>query len=296
MFFYLRWKDRRPESIQLLNNSPKEINFSETFKVKEVEHTICGWINPEFHTYYPPAKLTHKKSQYLSSHLQKCIRRMYDILSIKTAKNFIDLDYTSFIRRLPIIMLEDVSLHESFPILIWLMISNTKGFKLKIPIFKWLLGIVYHLSTCREKTYYSKIEGEIDLNNNDDLMMNTLRFRKCYGGMKGDMEMIEYYTQQLKHMTVNRDKISIIKHTVDGLNKGEWLFEANDFHCNHYLLDYIQNIFPDYKKDYIKKLIWIFSSSLNFRIDPLEFNNKEMNDWSIIKRSVKKYQKNCIYY
>ena len=113
--------------------------------------------------------------------------------SIKTAKNFIELDYTSFIRRLPIIMLEDVSLHESFPVLIWLMISNTKGFKLKIPIFKWLLGIVYHLSTCREKTFYSKTEGEINLNN-DDLMMNTLRFRKCYGGMKGDMEMIEYYT------------------------------------------------------------------------------------------------------
>ena len=63
MFFYLQWKDRRPESIQLLNNIPKEINFSETFKVKGVEHTICGWINPTFHTYYPPVKKTHKKKR-----------------------------------------------------------------------------------------------------------------------------------------------------------------------------------------------------------------------------------------
>ena len=42
------------------------------------------------------------------------------------------------------------------------------------------------------------------------------------------MEMIEYYTQRLENIKINRDKISIIKHTVDGLSKGEWLFEAND--------------------------------------------------------------------
>ena len=296
MYFYLKWEDRRPDTIKLLNEIPEKINFSETFKVKGDEVTICGWINPTFYTYYPPVKKTHKKSQYLSSHLQKCIRRMDDVKSIKTAKNFIDFDYTSFIRRLPIIMLEDVSLHESFPILIWLMISNTKGFKLKVPIFKWLLGVVYHLSKCNEKTFYSKINDEMVIDNKNDIMANTLRFRKYYGGMKGDMEMIEYYTQNLKMMTINTDKIFIIKDTIEGLDYGEWLIEANDFHCNKHILDYIQGRFPEYKKEYIKKLIWIFSSSLNYRIDPLDFSNKEMNDWSIIEKTVKKYQKNYIYY
>ena len=28
-------------------------------------------------------------------------------------------------------MLEDVTIHESLPVLVWLMIANTKGFKLK---------------------------------------------------------------------------------------------------------------------------------------------------------------------
>ena len=252
MFFYLLWKDRRPTTIKLLNEIPKEVNFSKNFKVKGETHTICGWINPKFHIYYPPVKKTHKKSQYLSSHLQKCIRRMDDVKSIKTAKNFIELDYTGFIRRIPLIMLEDVSLHESFPILIWLMISNTKGFKLKIPIFKWLLGVVYHLSKCSEKTFYKKLKGEIDMDNKDDIILNTLRFRKCYGGMEGDMEMIEFYTQNLENINVNNDKIFIIKDTIEGLQNGEWLIEANDFHCNKYILDYIKARFPKYEKEYIK--------------------------------------------
>ena len=296
MYFYLEWKDRRPDLINLLNEKPKELNFEETFKIKGKEHTICGWINPSFYTYYPSVKKTHTKSQYLSSHLQKCIRRFDDVKSVKTAKNFIEIDYTSFIRRLPIIMLEDVCLHESFPILIWLMISNTKGFKLKVPIFKWLLGVVYHLSTCKEKTYYSKIIDEINIDNIDDIYINTLRFRKSYGGMKGDMYMIEYYTQNFKNMNVNTDKIFIIKNDIEGLNKNEWLFEANDFHCNKYILNYIKEYFPKYEKEYIKKLIWIFSSSLNYRTTALEYTNKERDVWDNIKKKVKKYQKNCIYY
>jgi len=296
MYFYLKWEDRRPDTIKLTNEIPEKLNFSETFKVKEEEVTICGWINPSFHTYYPPVKKTHKKSQYLSSHLQKCIRRMDDVKSIKTAKNFIDLDYTSFIRRLPIIMLEDVCLHESFPILIWLMISNTKGFKLKVNIFKWLLGVVYHLSKCNEKTFYSKINNEITIDNKEDILANTLRFRKCYGGMDGDMCMIEYYTQNLKNITVNTDKIFIIKNTIEGLDNGEWLIEANDFHCNKYILNYIQGKFPKYNKEYIKKLIWIFSSSLNNRTYPLKYTTKELNDWETIQKKVRVYQKRCIYY
>ena len=99
MYFYLKWEDRRPDTIQLLNEKPKKVNFSETFKVKGDEVTICGWINPTFYTYYPPVKKTHTKSQYLSSHLQKCIRRMDTLKSIQTAKHFINLDLNSFLRR-----------------------------------------------------------------------------------------------------------------------------------------------------------------------------------------------------
>ena len=46
------------------------------------------------------------------------------------------------------------------------MIASTKGFPLKIPILKWLLGVVFYLSTCRETTFYSNKEiNELDFIN-----------------------------------------------------------------------------------------------------------------------------------
>ena len=222
---------------------------------------------------------------------------MEDVKSVQTAKHIIDLDCNSFLRRLPIIMIEDVTLHESFPIIIWLMIAYYKGFEMKNEIVKWLLGIVYCLSVCEEKTYYEKLKQEVDISKKqDDILINTLRFRKAYGGMGGDMEMIEYYTQNLENISINTDKIFIIKHDVEGLQNGEWLIEANDFHCNKHILNYIKERFPKYEKEYIKRLIWIFSSSLNYRISPLEHTEKESDDWNIIEKKVRKYQKNCVYY
>ena len=111
MYFYLEWLEKRPSKIQLINDKPEKINFSETFKIKKKEYVLCGLINTNF-TDYKKTKSLYTKNQYLSSHLQKCIRRMDSIKSVQTAKHFIDLDSNSFLGRLPIIMLEDVTIHE----------------------------------------------------------------------------------------------------------------------------------------------------------------------------------------
>ena len=42
---------------------------------------------------------------------------MEDVKSVQTAKHIIDLDCNSFLRRLPIIMIEDVTLHDHFQLL-----------------------------------------------------------------------------------------------------------------------------------------------------------------------------------
>ena len=297
MYFYLKWKDRRPSEINLLKDRPKEINFENKFKIKSVEYIICGYINPKFQQYYPPLKLQFNKTNYLLSHLQKAIRRMDDIKSVKSAKHLIDLDYTSFIRRLPIIMLEDTTIHESFPILIWLMIASSKGFPMKKEINKWLLGVVYHLSKCNYITAYSSGDIEEIEINGDDLIPQSLRFRKAYGGMKGDMNMIEYYTHLLinKKIKINNDKIGIIKIEMDSLHRREWIIEANDFHCNRYIINYISKHFPKLDKVYIKELIWIFSSSQNNRVC-VDKDQKKEKDWDKISKLVNTYQKNCIFY
>ena len=294
MYFYLEWINKRPTQIKLLKNKPKKINFENTFKIKEKIYILCGWINPDFKQFIPPSKLVFNKPQYLISHLQKCIRRMETDKSIKTSKHIIDLDYNCFIRRLPIIMLEDVTIHSSFPIIIWLMIAATKKFHMKQEIIKWLLGVVYHLSKCDiPPSYLNKDIEEIPIDTNN-VLLQSLRFRKAYGGMKGDMNMIEYYTQSLHKniKDIDNSKIPIIKIDIDSLRKSEWLIEANDFHCNRYIIPYIKQLIPSFSNDYIKLLIWKFSSCHNKRIQ-IENKKEQENDWNKIKKWVIQYQKNC---
>ena len=302
MYFYLEWLDKRPTLIQLSHDKPETITFQESFRIKNKEYILCGNINPNFKTYYPPPKLEYTKNQYLLSHIQKSVRRMDDIKSVQSAKHLIDLDCTSFLRRLPIIMLEDVTLHESITIIVWLMIANSKKFPLKLEMIKWLLGIVYYLSNETEKTFYSKEEKEYEWNDNSlteqkKLLLYTLRFRKAYGGMGGDMKMIEYYIGLVlkDKVCIKTTKIPLVKPFMEPLLKKDWIYEANDFHCNRFMIDRIQQYYPKLTKDYLKQLVWNFSSSLNQR-ESVQNDKDQEEDWDRIKKRVRKIQKGCIYY
>ena len=302
MFFYLQWIDKRPTRIELLKERPDDVNYECDFRIKKDKYVLCGNINPSFVQYYPPPKLEYTKNQYLLSHLQKSVRRMDDIKAVQTSKHLIDLDCNSFLRRLPIIMLEDVTLHESFSVIVWLMIASSKKFKIRIEMVKWLLGVVYYLSNEPRKETYFKEEKEYQWDEsvtppNIHLLLKTLRFRKAYGGMKGDMMMIEYYIGLVlnNNVFIRKTKIPLVKPFMENLSKNEWIYEANDFHCNRYIIDNIQRYHSRYTKDYLKLLIWNFSSSLNKR-EMIEKDTKQQEDWEIVKKTVRKIQKLCKYY
>ena len=135
-------------------------------------------ISDDFQDYVFPKDNKYTKNIYLSSHIQKSVRKMETEKSVKSALHLINLDYNTFIRRLPIIMLEDVTIHESLPVLVWLMIANTKGFKLKREIVKWLLGVVYHLSTCDEFVNYEHYKGDIPIGYDNDIILNLYNLGK----------------------------------------------------------------------------------------------------------------------
>ena len=89
----------------------------------------------------------------------------------------------------------------------------------------------------------------------------------------------------------------MIKIEMDDLKRKEWIYQANDFHCNRYIISKIKNYYPKMKEDKIKQLIWCFSSSTNLRIkDVIEYPKQMVKDWEKIKRTVKRIQKTCKYY
>ena len=225
---------------------------------------------------------------------------MKDIKSVKTAKHFIDLDIIAFLRRLPIIMLEDATIHTSISIIIWLMIAVNKGFHIKLEMIKWLLGVVYYLSNDKNYTNYSSkdiLEYNIEYCLEKKNILYPLRFRKKYGGMKGDMNMIEHYIGLIinNQILIKEDKIPIIKLKMEPLKYNEWIYQANDFHCNRSIISQVKSYFPKLKDERIKELIWIFSSSINKRKYKEDYSDKDIKEWLTIKKYVKYIQKKCIF-
>tara|TARA_B100000029_G_C17382741_1_gene890398 strand:- start:241 stop:927 length:687 start_codon:yes stop_codon:yes gene_type:complete len=228
---------------------------------------------------------------------------MDNVKAVKTAKHLIDLDLNSFLRRLPIIMLEDVSIHNSIAIIVWLMIANSKKFIMKEEIVKWLLGVVYYLSNEPEKTEYMNKNVPVyewrnkSFSEEIKIILYSLYFRKNYGGMEGDMNMIEYYIGLITQNKVKilNEKTPVIKVEMKPLLKKEWVYQANDFHCNRYILTRIKQYFPTISEEKIKQLIWYFSSSKNNRVF-VNYDDDLRKEWEKIKPTVRQIQKNCIYY
>ena len=137
-YFYLIWENKYRPNVNAYwtNIKPEKINFIEQISCDYIKKGyyfyICGYF-PDINenSYYLTKEKTYKNVPYLKSHLQKCIRKQNDILAVSTCYHLLKLNLQELLRRLPIIMLEDTTLHESFSTLIWLMIviSSCKNFK-----------------------------------------------------------------------------------------------------------------------------------------------------------------------
>lgn len=234
----------------------------------------------------------------LKSHLQKTIRRGLTKQALATTELMLQECPLKLIRRLPIIVIEDVTLNTHFSTLVWLMIymsdrirSDTTRYHIPTKIRNLIMSQVAHL--CREK-YYDKITYQPDyqvalqkINTKlfgveeymgSNVIWNqiiSLQLRKLYGGMNGDMVMIDQYCL-VWFERVGRDKNeggSIMKTPVlyeyDGvyeLTKENFILDAIDFHpCPWILGDLRRSCGMEF--DEIKESMWNNYSSFNFRSD-----------------------------
>lgn len=125
--------------------------------------TNTNKTHTDYETYYTNVS-------FLKSHLQKTIRRSQVCLAIKTAFHFYRLDPGECLRRLTIIMLEDVHLMLSFNVLLWLMVAHSKGYHLIKSQVYWLYGLVYNLAISK---YWDRIEMSASMASNDDISIST---------------------------------------------------------------------------------------------------------------------------
>ena len=122
------------ESLSLKNlrvaSSAKEIGSSSEGKLPPNEVVVLALTSSIPSASAAPPRLVSKYSRLNPSHLKSCLqkstRRREGEQAVRVAMELIDRAYDQFIRRMPIIILEDSALHPDFGLLVWLMIAESK--------------------------------------------------------------------------------------------------------------------------------------------------------------------------
>ena len=294
-YFYIDWgSEYIPKNAVWLNRKPENVNFEHTIKWDKLrdgfKFVLCGYFPNVEDQYIISKERKYKNTSYIKSHLQKTVRRMEDLIALQTASHFIHMDIVAFLRRLPIIMLEDVYLNISMNNLVWLMVafSSTK-FTMKKYIIEYLLGVVYHLVTTKKadvlSNNYLGITNDLvhfdkynKLSTDECSLMYSSTLRKAYGGMKVDMEMIDkyllkWYSRFTEHEAegisykddVLYAGINPIQDNMSDLILDKWILAAVDFHCSD-LLTYIKKKYNYFTEDELRRIIWHSLSCKNKRI------------------------------
>jgi hypothetical protein len=100
----------------------------------------------------------------LKSILQKSIRRRKPIPSVHVAMEIIDKACEALFRRLPIIILEDSTLHPNFNLLVWLMIACSKEYVPSSTILQTVLTTIYEVASC---PWHDKLSCDLSTTNNN---------------------------------------------------------------------------------------------------------------------------------
>ncbi|KAL7529559.1 hypothetical protein ACHAWF_003025 [Thalassiosira exigua] len=110
---------------------------------KALELTISSSLDPFRGD--PPQRLVRRHSRLsvsqLKSCLQKSVRRRAPLPAVRVAMELADKAWGDLIRRLPIIVLEDSTLHPDFGLLVWLMAAESKV-RIDARCFCRLVGMV----------------------------------------------------------------------------------------------------------------------------------------------------------
>ena len=234
---------------------------------------LYGDINPSSNELFTEnitkVKLFHSVP-LIKSNLQKCIRRGLVDEALVTAYNFIIIKPWDFLRRILIIMVEDVSITDNMDLIMWLMVGFP-NYRWTNEITRYLLLTVYSLCTSKKvipiqpseivdipmERFTSAIHSNI---------LRPLLIRYEYGGLRGDMYMLKNLLLDDRNLnnsiiTVNTGKLILNRN----INTRDIIKASIDFHITKKIIDYITEKGPFTDRELVQKLIWYNSSGINYR-------------------------------
>ena len=198
-------------------NETKQMMPTERAERAELKLIVSSSIQ-SFEGEHMPKRLVMNHSKLsvpvLKSILQKSIRRRRPLPAVRVAMELIDKSWNDLIRRMPIIILEDSTLHPDFPLLVWLMVASSKGFIPPLSMITRVLQIVFEVASCPWKDYLTKEDSpthmpsphltlfscgeDKSLHTECRLMLRCFILRKRFGGMACDLKMLDCFFQEWK--------------------------------------------------------------------------------------------------
>lgn len=288
--FLLSWNDETGYSASwtFIKDVPEtQRKWGKSVEWKELGTTIYVVSSETTEGHSPPefsyCRIANKG--HLKSHLQKCVRRGRKGLAMKTLYHFLALDRNEALRRLAIIAVEDALPLKGFSVLMWLVAAVSKDYPLTQRHLGFLLGYVFKLAACE---YYEQFDFTLPEQTRSDTVKRmklsrlpagdgkdlcySLGFRKAYGGMKGDMVMLQSALIQWKARYATRSRflsllgndepMTFITSPSVALDPVEFLVVAIDFHCEPNLMNDIWMRHDELSYEEIKAAIWHCSSCL----------------------------------
>jgi hypothetical protein len=288
--FVCDWKSIVPKT-RWRKTAPEIFSFKKKiyFKAYCTYIYVYGIFNKKETIFEFRYEATYDSVPFLKSLLQKAIRRQNKLCAVKAMKHLIKLNLVEAVRRLSIIMVEDVEILESFSTLVW-MTTVISFWKPPRRCIEWLLGVVHslciHPTHCR---YCPEKERKIldtltEISNKRTQIIYSLELRRAYGGLLGDMKMLNYASLYVKKFDPKETKNYLIDwDSIEILSIGEWELSAVDHHVSP-IAKFVEKEYP-FDLEYIKKLIWDFRSSVNKRRStPYDSKNREGDFKSFEKR------------
>ncbi|KAI9222943.1 hypothetical protein BC828DRAFT_377136 [Blastocladiella britannica] len=236
---------------------------------------------------------------YLKSHLQKCVRRRLVDQAVGTAHAMLGNPtlYTELVRRLPIIAVEDARVFaHAFPVLVWLMMAASKGYSpAPAAIIPDLLGAVAQIAAADVqdlewnsastggaanidvKVVLKMIEVAQDMPRWARDTLWAVQCRREFGGMAGDMRMLDQTLLILYHRFKRSPRAELVKHFCapvpilpasalpPPLSRSQFLLNAIDYHVSP-VVQHLHQRFPQFSEDLIKRSMWECSSGVNRRL------------------------------
>lgn len=223
---------------------------------------------------FRPKKVrTGISTHVLQSNLQKAVRRREKEVILSSAWSLLANDRNSFLRRWPIIMIEDALPHPKLLSIIWLMGAVSKGYALTEDDARFLMGTVvdtvYHpfrdLLTKQSLPSFRQWKDYCEVG-------KAMMLRARYGGMAGDMRMCagmaSLWTERLKK---DPDLLnSLVPHRETTLRfpipfrACHVLPASKDFHCTSVLNPLTKK--RKFSEESLRKAMWFHSSSISVRV------------------------------